>query len=229
MRKSTEFIVIHCSATPPAMDVGAREIDRWHRSKGWFKIGYHFVVRRDGTVEHGRELNEVGAHAIGYNERSVGICLIGGVNGANKPENNFTEAQWKALEPLVSELEEQFPQAKVVGHYELNPGRDCPSFNVQKWMQSRKKSQTAPLIEQSNPNPPQDTYRPLVYSVLREGAKGPLVRSLQAKLNRFYKIEVDGIFGPQTKRAVLAFQARHKLLADGVVGPNTWSALLRYE
>lgn len=223
MRKSTEFIVIHCSATPSHMDIGAKEIDRWHRAKGWFKIGYHFVIRRDGELEHGRELNEVGAHTQGYNERSIGICMVGGVADDNKtPKNNFTQAQWETLEKLVAELEQQFPDAKVTGHRDLNPGRGCPSFNVKEW-HGKHKGQNAPA--QSQP----DNYRPLVYSVLQQGSKGPLVRSLQAKLNRFYRLDVDGIFGPQTKRAVMAFQARHKMIADGVVGPQTWSALLRYE
>ena len=67
-RKDTDYIVIHCSATKPSMDhVDAKEIDRWHRQRGWRKIGYHWVIRRDGIVEEGRELGEVGAHARGFN------------------------------------------------------------------------------------------------------------------------------------------------------------------
>lgn len=226
MRKSTDFMVIHCSATPPGMDIGAKEIDRWHRAKGYFRIGYHFVIRRDGTIEHGRELNAVGAHTLGYNEKSIGICLVGGVTTDNRtPENNYTPAQWLTLEKLVSELETQFPQAKVVGHRDLNPGRGCPSFNVKEWMARRKG------IQATSPDqaPRKAPYKPLVYSVLREGSKGPLVKTLQAKLNRFYQLEVDGYFGPRTTETVKAFQSKHRLLADGVVGPNTWTALLRYE
>jgi len=223
MRKSTDYIVVHCSATPAKMDIGAKEIDRWHRAKGYFRIGYHFVIRRDGTVEHGRELNEVGAHAYGVNERSVGICLVGGVADDNKtPQNNFTDAQFNTLEQLVSELERQFPTAKAVAHRDVTPGRACPSFDVQAW-NAKRKSNTPEAIQKAA------DYHPLVYSVLREGAKGPLVKTLQAKLNRFYKIDVDGIFGPQTKRSVQSFQQHHKLIDDGVVGPKTWTALLRYD
>ncbi len=222
-RQRTDFIVIHCSATPASMDIGAKEIDRWHRAKGWFKIGYHFVVRRDGTVEHGRELNEVGAHAYGVNDRSVGICLVGGVTGDGKtPQNNFAPAQWVSLEKLVSELETQFPQAKLVGHRDVTSGRDCPCFDVSAW--NRGRTQNHPeAIEKAA------AFRPLVYSVLRQGSKGPLVKTLQAKLNRFSTLDVDGIFGPQTAQAVKTFQAKHKLLPDGVVSPNTWTALLRYD
>ncbi len=223
MRKSTDFIVIHCSATPAKMDIGAKEIDRWHRAKGWFRIGYHFVIRRDGSVEYGRELNTVGAHAVGFNERSVGVCLVGGLAEDGKTSNNnYTPAQWLTLDKLVSELESQFPQAKVVGHRDLL-STQCPAFNVKEWQARRKGLQENPTEKPTKP------YKPLVYSALREGAKGPLVKTLQAKLSRFYVIEVDGVFGPQTTEAVKAFQRRHRLLPDGVVGPRTWTALLRYE
>ncbi len=226
MRKSTDFIVIHCSATPAGMDIGAKEIDRWHRAKGWFRIGYHFVIRRDGSIEYGRELNAVGAHAVGFNERSIGICLVGGVAKDNKtPENNYTPAQWLTLEKLVSELEQQFPKAKVVGHRDLNPGRGCPSFNVKDWQERRKAlgNGRGESLKEQKP------YKPLVYSVLKEGSKGPLVKTLQAKLSCFYQIQVDGVFGPETTKVVRAFQQRERLIDDGIVGPRTWSALLRYD
>jgi N-acetylmuramoyl-L-alanine amidase len=201
------------------MDIGAKEIDRWHRSKGWFRIGYHFVIRRNGTVELGREINEVGAHTLHYNDRSVGVCLVGGMQEqTKKPENNFTQAQWETLDKLISELEQQFRQARVVGHRDLNKGRDCPCFDVQTWMKQR-----------AHPTQEDQTYRPLVYSVLKQGARGPLVRSLQAKLNRWFPIAVDGLFGLETKNAVQAFQRQEHLVDDGIVGPRTWSALLRYE
>lgn len=222
-RQRTDFIVIHCSATPAAMDIGAKEIDRWHRAKGWFKIGYHFVIRRDGSIEYGRELSEVGAHAYGVNDRSIGICMVGGVAEDGKTaQNNFTQAQWTALEKLASELEPQFPHAKLVGHRDVTPGRDCPCFDVAAWNKNRLQN-TPETIEKVA------AQKPLVYSVLREGAKGPLVKTLQAKLNRFSKIEVDGIFGPQTRRAVESFQQHHKLMDDGIVGPRTWTTLLRYD
>ena len=97
MRQRTDYIIIHCSATPPNMDVNAKEIDRWHRQKGWLGIGYHYVIKRDGTREVGRKLSEAGAHCIAYNHKSVGICLVGGVDVAGgKAENNFTP-EWISI------------------------------------------------------------------------------------------------------------------------------------
>lgn len=134
-RKETKLIIIHCAATPPSADIGRAEIDKWHRQKGWFEIGYHFVIRRNGKVETGRELMEVGAHAEGYNSVSVGVCLVGGVNEKNIPEANFTEAQWTALIALIKNLKAKFPGAKIIGHNEVAK-KACPSFNVQKWLRT---------------------------------------------------------------------------------------------
>ena len=135
-RSKTDFIIVHCSATEPDQDIGARDIDRWHRARGFLKIGYQFVIRRDGTVEKGRDLDEVGAHAEGYNSRSVGICLVGGVEADGKtPQDNFTADQWSSLEGLLMKLKHQYPQAKIIGHREVSR-KACPSFDVQAWLAS---------------------------------------------------------------------------------------------
>lgn len=133
-RAKTDLIIVHCSATPPAMDIGVKEIDRWHRARHFLKVGYHYVIRRDGTVEPGRDLYEPGAHAKGYNFRSVGVCLVGGVAEDKKtPENNFTTEQFESLEVLLRGLRDTYPGAEIIGHREVNPHKACPSFDVQEW------------------------------------------------------------------------------------------------
>ena len=132
-RKETEYIVIHCSATKASMNTDAKEIDRWHRQRGWRKIGYHWVIRRDGVVEEGRDLGEVGAHAKGFNHNSVGICMVGGIDDKGEPENNYTEEQWKALEQLVWQMKLPYPDAEVLGHCDLpDVKKACPCFDVRK-------------------------------------------------------------------------------------------------
>lgn len=133
-RKSTELLILHCSATPPTMDIGVKEIDRWHRARGFFKIGYHFVIRRNGVVEKGRAIEEPGAHAKGYNHKSIGICLVGG--DEDMTTNDYTDAQWAALKALLDELHGSYPEAKIIGHNEVNPHKACPSFDVQEWLAS---------------------------------------------------------------------------------------------
>ena len=137
-RPFTDRIVIHCSATPPTLDIGRVEIDQWHKARGWAGIGYHFIVRRDGTLEYGREVTKVGAHARGYNKRSIGICLIGGVRCEGEklvPEASFNAMQWSTLKGLVVALKLVWPKARVIGHNEVSR-KACPSFDVQEWFKS---------------------------------------------------------------------------------------------
>ena len=79
-RQETKYIVIHCSQTRPSQDWGAKEIDRVHREFGWLKIGYGKVIKRDGTVEQGREDDAVQAHVAGYDHTANGLCLVGWCN-----------------------------------------------------------------------------------------------------------------------------------------------------
>jgi len=134
-RKSTRFIAIHCSATPPSLDVGVKEIDRWHKERGFLGVGYHRVVRRDGTCEQGRPDDQVGAHVEGFNSVSIGVCLVGGVDDKGKPENNFTPEQFSALKTVIKELTRKYPGAIVQGHRDFpHVAKDCPSFDVTEWM-----------------------------------------------------------------------------------------------
>ena len=127
-------IIIHCSATPPAMDVGVAVIREWHvLGNGWSDIGYHYAIRRDGSLETGRPLEQPGAHTAGHNTDSIGICLAGGVGKDTKtPENNFTQAQWKALERLVRRPAGQYPEADRYGHRDF-AAKACPPFGPKAW------------------------------------------------------------------------------------------------
>lgn len=135
-RGFTDHIVIHCSATKPSMDIGVRDIAMWHKQQGWLACGYHFIIRRDGTIEEGRPIDVVGSHVKNHNSNSVGVCLVGGVDEKMKPDANYTVDQWAALETVVKDLKEKFPTASVKGHNEFDAGKACPSFNVQSWLKS---------------------------------------------------------------------------------------------
>lgn len=125
-----EKIIIHCSATPEGRDVTAAQIDRWHRARGFRCIGYHFVVRLDGSVERGRPENEIGAHCLGENARSIGVCYIGGIDRDTlKPKDTRTPAQRIALRKLVRQLEVRYPGATVHGHREF-AAKACPCFDI---------------------------------------------------------------------------------------------------
>lgn len=138
-RDKTDFIAIHCSATTDKMNIGAADIDKWHRKQGWACIGYHYVIRRDGTVEEGRDETVVGAHVQGFNSNSIGICMAGGVdaNDISKAVNNFTEAQFKSLKQLLVDLKVRYPKAKIQGHRDFpDVKKACPSFDVKAWLKT---------------------------------------------------------------------------------------------
>jgi|TARA_A100000171_G_scaffold19872_1_gene18264 N-acetylmuramoyl-L-alanine amidase len=132
-RASTEYIVIHCSATKPNMDIGLQEIRKWHvNENGWRDVGYHYIVRRNGEIELGRSNRDTGAHAAGYNHKSISMCMVGGMAEDNSAENNFTDKQWLATLDLVKQLKVDYPDADVIGHNEISK-KECPSFDVKKW------------------------------------------------------------------------------------------------
>lgn len=147
--REIDHLIIHCAATPPTSDIGASDIDRWHRARGWWGCGYHYVIRRNGKIESAengdrcRPLERAGAHVgdcgPGWNKRTIGICLVGGVDENNQPEDNFTDEQWKSLEEVVLTLLERYPSIHTIGgHRDLiaktgaSP-KACPSFDVGVW------------------------------------------------------------------------------------------------
>lgn len=141
MRQITH-IVMHCTATPATMDIGATEIDRWHRQRGWNGIGYHFVIRRNGQLETGRVISRAGAHAAGFNAHSIGVVLAGGVaSNGQTPVDNFTDAQFLAARDLVLDLmaNHQVPISNVLGHKEVirditrGSPKACPVFSMDRF------------------------------------------------------------------------------------------------
>ena len=130
MRNVTK-IIIHCTATPEGREVTVNEVTRWHLSRGFQTIGYHYLIYLDGTVHVGRPIETPGAHTEGHNANSVGVCYVGGLDKAMKPKDTRTPAQKAALLSLVKDLKIKYPSATIHGHKEF-ANKACPSFDVQK-------------------------------------------------------------------------------------------------
>ncbi len=137
MRK-IDTLIIHCTATPEGKDFTANDIDRWHRDRGFDGIGYHYVIRLDGTVEQGRDIAKKGAHCYGHNASSIGICYVGGMTADGKAaKDTRTCKQRMALRKLVAQLCADYgiASSRIYGHNELAK-RDCPCFDVGKEFRS---------------------------------------------------------------------------------------------
>jgi len=146
-----DHLIVHASATEHGKDFDAADIDRWHRAKGWLGNGYHYVIKLDGTVESKangarcRPVDKPGAHVgncgPGWNRRSIGICLIGGLDPETRePTNNYIPEQFAALYELIGGLAAEFniPSENIMGHRDLiaqtdAPPKACPCFDVNTW------------------------------------------------------------------------------------------------
>ena len=129
--RTISYIIIHCADTYSHMDVGASEINEWHVKRGWNGIGYHYVIRRNGTIESGRDEQDVGAHVVGHNLNSIGVCWVGGKGNNQKPEDNRTERQKQALRSIINGLHSKYPDAIIAGHNDFDKNKACPCFNVE--------------------------------------------------------------------------------------------------
>ena len=147
-RSSTDFIAVHCSATKPSMDWSVLDIKRVHMRRGWLTVGYHFVIKRDGTIQEGRPMDSIGAHVKGYNHNSIGICMVGGVSeeDVHVAEDNFTSNQFDSLFVLLKLLQRIYPDAVIQGHRDFpDVNKACPSFDVKAFFAHRTKSNVISL------------------------------------------------------------------------------------
>jgi len=124
-------IIIHCSATPEGRDISANTIDQWHKERGWSGIGYHYVIKIDGSIEYGRDINKTGAHVKGYNKGSIGLCYIGGCDSDMNAKDTRTLEQKESLLLLLKTLKKMHPNATIHGHNDF-ASKACPSFNATK-------------------------------------------------------------------------------------------------
>ena len=149
--RAIDTLIIHCSATKAdwmynaSPQTKANEIRKWHLKRGFSDIGYHYLIDRDGTLIHGRDLDDdgdveehIGAHAKGYNKTSIGICLLGGYgsNENDDPSQHYTEAQLDALWALIQSCRTRYAIKRIMGHNEV-AAKACPGFRVGKFLKHR--------------------------------------------------------------------------------------------
>ena len=119
--RTVNKLIIHCSKTPDYLDIGVEEIREWHLERNFNDIGYHYVIRRDGTLEMGRSVEIVGAHCYGYNTGSIGICLVGlGSDEIVEPTDIYNTEQLRTLEQLIKDLKRKYNKLDIYQHSQFD-------------------------------------------------------------------------------------------------------------
>ncbi len=207
-RKSTERIILHHA---DAKSCSAEDIHRWHLSNGWSGAGYHFLVRKDGTIYRLRPEDKVGAHAYGSNYNSLGVCFEG-----NFMEEDMPEVQKQAGKELVAYLKNKYKISTVQKHKDVC-ATSCPGDKF-------------PFDEIAN----SEASNEIISQPQKNENKGNVAR-IQAILNDKYglSIAVDNIYGNETKKSLvkglqteLNKQFGSKLAVDGIFGTNTYNACI---
>ncbi|MFV0377759.1 MAG: N-acetylmuramoyl-L-alanine amidase [Mangrovibacterium sp.] len=147
-----DTIIIHCSATRENSDVTIEQIDQMHKARNFKRpnqsealkhIGYHYYIRKDGTVNTGRHEDELGAQCKGWNDRSIGICYEGGLDAHGNAKDTRTPEQKKCMIDLVNDVCSRWDILQVIGHRDTSPDlngngtieaserlKECPCFDV---------------------------------------------------------------------------------------------------
>lgn len=229
--RQVDRVFVHCSASDNPDHDSAAVIDAWHKQNGWAGIGYHFFIRKDGTLELGRDLEKTPAAQEGNNTGTIAICLHGLAREA------FSDAQFQTLRDLCAQINRAYGGSVTFhGHCEV-AAKSCPVFVYQDVLGITRDGKMPvaqnPAVSIKTLERAFDELEVMKSStaVLKLGMKGDLVRALQTSLERlgYFPGAIDGDFGRRTRDAVLAFQADNQLETDGKFGALSREALTKAE
>lgn len=216
-KRPVSRVFLHCSASDVPAHDNVATMRAWHLANGWSDVGYHFFIRKDGTLEAGRSLELTPAAQSGHNTGTIAICCHG-LDAAK-----FTAAQFATLQALCREIDAAYDGAVTFhGHREV-ANKLCPVFDYRAVLGLDSKGRMGtPVREPTDADAPVNLAR-----VLRRGSRGDDVRWMQSLVGSAIgrTLVQDGDFGPATEAAVIEFQRARHLAADGVVGPLTAEAL----
>ncbi|HBJ2613924.1 TPA: N-acetylmuramoyl-L-alanine amidase [Clostridium botulinum] len=216
-----KMIILHHAE---ASSCSIQDIHSWHLNNGWSGCGYHYFIKKEGTIYKGRPDNAIGAHCLSYNSVSIGICMEGRFN-----VERMGEAQYKSLKDLISYLQTKYNTSKIYGHRELNetdcPGKKFPLYRIKKECLGGNSS-----VGSSSSNKGSKSY-PGYLLKYNPNSFDSNVKVIQSKLQSIgYSVGrhgADGYFGDGTLLAVKCFQRDCNLMVDGIIGADTWNRIMR--
>lgn len=210
---------VDCGVAKSVEQAHMQSMDRYHSQQGWGGIGYNWLAFQSGNIYEGRGWGRTGAHTVGRNSSSYGICLV--IDGT---ENRPTAALLEAVNAIIAEGVRlgHLSAAHVRKPHDAFQQKDCPGRLVK---------QSGILLNRAVPV--LDTAGSLSRPTLRHGKGGSgaagdiiaAVKELQRLLEQPVKYQT-GYFGDITEAAVREYQRANGLEDDGIVGPATWASLL---
>ena len=231
--REIDRVFLHCSASDNPDHDSIDVVREWHvKDRGWNDVGYHYFIRRDGTLEIGRSLERTPAAQRGNNTGALAICLHG------LASSRFSKAQYRTLIELATRIEEAYGgMVSFHGHCEVS-SKSCPVFPYRAVLgldnhgamvfQPTDSPSFADAADFSSDADGEEVDGQASFPMLNLTSHGTMVTRLQNLLSREgFLLEEDGLFGQATRDAVKEFQRQHQLRVDGIVGPRTWSALTR--
>ena len=133
--KPNKLVLHHAEASKCTV----QDIHSWHLNNGWSGIGYHYFIRKDGSIYRGRPDGAIGAHCQGSNTGSLGICFEG-----NYMKETMPTAQYNAGIDLIKYLRGKYGNLTIYGHKELL-ATECPGskFPLADFKNLKKNEETA--------------------------------------------------------------------------------------
>lgn len=130
--REIKYLVVHCTATHPDTKVQSL-IDYWQKVLGWKNNGYHFVIDKNGNTSKITPIDKIANGVKGYNQNSIHIAYIGGIDSKGNPIDNRTIKQKESLLYNLRNLQRQFPGAVILGHRDFaGVKKECPCFDAKK-------------------------------------------------------------------------------------------------
>ena len=251
-RKSTKKIIAHHAE---AESCTVEDIHRWHKDKGWSGIGYHFFIKKNGSIYRGRPIDTIGSHCLNQNSNSVGVCLEGCLTSESP-----TQEQINCLKELIAYLKGVYGNIPVKGHKEFI-ATSCPG-SLMDYMEELNEAMQASIPAQEDKRTweyyingdliqrlqhelnvqfsariKEDGYlgdqslEALKGVAIKRGSKGKLTKTIQERLLQLGynlpKFGADSDFGAETENTLRKFQGDRGLNIDGIAGINTFKALLK--
>lgn len=131
-KRTIKYIAVHCTATIEGEHFDVKDVDRWHRHRGFSGIGYNYLIPINGGVQEGRDVDRIPAHVKGFNRNSIGVVYVGGYDSLGRVKDTRTFAQKRDLLMLLKQLKKMHPQAIIKGHRDFpRVNKACPCFDAE--------------------------------------------------------------------------------------------------